>query len=201
MVSKTPKPERKQRLLPSVGDLSVEHPQRIPFPPTAAGVEGVYGPLTNGQRIARHLKAEIVAGISALSAALLRHGALEAELRELIIVRTGYQIGSAYEVHQHRSLALRLGVPVAKLDALALVTPEGLTNDEAAVIRFVDEIVTCNRPTDETLSDLRTRLSDGEILEIVIVTGNWWSLARMLETAAVPLDAGTIGELGVVSED
>lgn len=190
-----------QRLLPSVADLSAQQEQRIPFPPTDSDEVGVYGPLTNGQRIARHLTPEIVAGISAQSGALLRHGALNPGLRELIIVRTGYQVGCYYEVRQHRSLALRLGVPLEKLDALALVVPQGLSDDETAVIAFVDEIITSNRPTDTTLSNLRARFSDGEILEVVVVTGNWWLLARMLETAGVPLDVGTIGEFGVTPSE
>lgn len=187
-------------LLPSVKELSVDQPQRLPYPSIPEGETGVYGAITNGQRIAYHLKPEVRAGISAISGALLRHGALDPAMREMIIVRTGYRTASAYEVHQHRSLARRLGVSDAKLDMLACVDPQGLEANERALIAFVDELLTRNRPTDAALADLRTHFDNGQVMEIVAVTGNWWMLSRMLETAGVPLDKGTIGEKGVAAE-
>ena len=97
-------------LLASVSELDFNPKLRIPFPLGGEGERGVYGPITNGQRIARHLAPEVLKGVGVLSAALLRDGALDAALRELIIVRVGYLAASAYEVVQHRSLAERLGV-------------------------------------------------------------------------------------------
>ena len=184
--------------LASLAELDFKPQQRIPFPLVDKGERGIYGPITNGQRIARHLAPEVLKGVGALSAALLRDGALDAVLRELIIVRVGYLAGSAYEVVQHRSLAQRLGVSPAKLDALACVTPAGLEAHEVAAIAFVDELIARNRTSDTVLNEVRRHFSDGQVLEIIFVTGNWWTLARMLETAGVPLDSGTIGAHGVV---
>ncbi|MCI0148831.1 carboxymuconolactone decarboxylase family protein [Paraburkholderia sediminicola] len=188
-------------LLPSVAALSSEPVQRMPYPQSSTEQTGVYGPITNGQRMARHLNPEIVAGIGAQSGALLRHGSLSPMLREMIIVRTGYRTGSAYEVYQHRSLALSVGVTEEKLDTLACVHPTGLEESERAAIAFVDELLTINRPTDEALNAVRSHFSNAQVMEIVVVTGNWWLLARMLETAGVPLDSGNIGQHGVSKED
>ena len=58
------------------------------------------------------------------------------------------------------------------------------------------------RPT----KDLAARLNEALILyragyaKIIMVTGNWWTLARMLETAGVSLDEGKIGEHGVAKD-
>lgn len=192
-----PKSCPESALLPSARAMRSDHPQRIPYPEGNADDVGVYGKLTNGQRISGHLSAEVKAGIGAQSGALLRNGLLSPALREMIIVRTGYHTASAYEVTQHRSLGASLGVSEAKLDALACVRPAGLEADEAAVIAFVDELLTMNRPNDATVAAVRERFTDGQLMEIIFVTGNWWTLARMLETAGIPIDARRIGDAGL----
>jgi AhpD family alkylhydroperoxidase len=187
--------------LTTLTELDHDWPQRIPFPPGGEGETGVYGPLTNGQRIARHLTPKVLSGVGAISGALLRDGLLPPAMRELIIVRVGYLTACAYEVYQHRSLARRLGVTEAKLDALASVDPVALDERERAVVAFVDDLVTKNRPSDGVVDGVRHHLTDGEVMEVIVVVGNWWMLGRMLETAGVPLDSGTIGERGVMGAD
>lgn len=184
-------------LLPGARDLRTDRPQRIPYPEGNENDTGVYGKLTNGQRISGHVRPEIKAGIGAQSGALLRNGALPPALREMIIVRTGYHTASIYEVAQHRSLAASLGVSEAKLDMLACTKAGGLDAKEAAAIALVDELLTVNRPSDPVLAEARKYFSDGEVIEIIFVTGNWWTLARVLETTGVPLDERRIGDGGV----
>jgi alkylhydroperoxidase family enzyme len=183
--------------LPSVACLEGVVSQRIPYPSSIANESGLYGPLTNGQRIARHLTSSVLEGVTAMSSALMRRGVLPPALRELIIVRTGYHAGSRYEVIQHASLAERLGVSRAKLEALAYVEPQGLDPKERAAIRFVDELLERTRPRDEVLGEMNEYFGYPEIFEIIFVTGNWWTLARMLETAGIPLDEDRIGNHGV----
>jgi alkylhydroperoxidase family enzyme len=188
-------------LLQSIVRMPGQQKQRIPYPSVEnAETTGIYGPITNGQRIARHLSPKVLAGVGTLSAALLRDGELDAKLREMIIVRVGYQTASVYEVVQHRSLAGRLGVSDKTLDALACVDPVGLGESEKAAIMFVDELVSINRPTDRALESVRGHYSDGAVLEMIVVAANWWMLARMLETAGVPLDSERIGTHGVIDE-
>jgi 4-carboxymuconolactone decarboxylase len=183
--------------LPSVREMSGNVPQRIPYPPGSNDDVGIYGALTNGQRISRYLPPKVTAGISAQSGALMRDGSLAPSLREMIIVRTGYRTASLYEVAQHRSLAERYGVTQSKLQALACIDPRGLDADEQAAIAFVDELLTRNRPRDNVLADVRRHFTDGQVIEMIFVTGNWWTLARMLETAGIPLDEDRIGTHGI----
>jgi alkylhydroperoxidase family enzyme len=183
--------------LPSVESMECAVPQRIPYPSPIENESGIYGPLTNGQQIARHLAPKVLEGVTAMSSALMRHGLLPAPLRELIIVRTGYHAGSRYEVVQHASLAERHGVSRAKLEALAYVDPQGLDPKERAAIRFVDELLDRTRPRDEILGELKGYFGYPEIFEIIFITGNWWTLARMLETAGIPLEEGRIGNHGI----
>lgn len=184
-------------LLPTVMELAETRPQRIPYPVVDPGEQGVYGPITNGQLFARHLQKAVSDGVSTLAGALLREGALPPGLREMIIVRVGYLTGSLYEVAQHRSLGERLGISVETLDSLAARTPTALAAGEAAMIGFVDALINTHRVDDETLSAVRAQFEDTQVIEAVVVVGNWWMLSRLLATGDVPLDEGRIGERGV----
>jgi 4-carboxymuconolactone decarboxylase len=112
----------------------------------------------------------------------------------MIIVRVGYHTNSVYEVEQHRSLAMKFNVEEKRLDALACKLPPDLSEAESAVIAFVDELITVNRPSDSVLDRVRSHFDDGELLEMIFVAGNWWTLARMLETAGIPLEERRIGD-------
>lgn len=179
-------------LLPSIARLDANPRERIPVPPPVDGAEALYGPPTNGQRISLHLNPPIKAGLVALGNSLMTEGLLEPALRQMIIVRIGYLSGSAYEVYQHRSLAARFGVSEQKLDALACIDPPGLSFEETAMIAFVDEVEKNVRPSDAALEAVLEIYSQSQVLEAVMVCGMWMLLARMLETAGVPLDDRTI---------
>jgi 4-carboxymuconolactone decarboxylase len=187
-------------ILPAALAMKADYPQRIAYPTHNEHDEGVYGKLTNGQRIAGHLASKVREGMQALSAALLRDGALPPDLREIIIVRVGYQTSSFYEVDQHGSLAERLGVPREKVLSLACRTPSGLTEAETAMIAFVDALLTTHVPDNAVLEAVRRQFSIAQVLEMVFVTGNWWTLSRMLATAGIPSDTRKIGETGVVAK-
>jgi len=187
-------------ILPSALSMKTAFPQRIPYPECSEQEAGVYGTLTNGQRIAGLLPPAVRTGMQALSGALLRDGALPPALREMIIVRVGYRTANHYEVDQHGSLAERVGVPHNKLLALACIHPSGLSEGERAAIAYVDALLTEYEPDDATLQAVRSHFSDGEVLEMVFVTGMWWTLSRMLATAGIPSDSRKIGEQGVFTE-
>lgn len=186
--------QRREALLPGVAEMTADFPQRIPYPAGNEAQRGIYGTLTNGQRMTGHLSAEIEEGVRSQSRALMGRGALPASLREMIIVRVGYLCNSTYEVEQHLSLAIKCGVPAEKLDALACRNPAGLGDAECAVIDFVDDLVSRNRPRDEILERVLKWFGISAVMEMIFVTGNWWTLARMLETAGVPLDESRIGD-------
>ena len=191
-----PTDRAESEILPAALAMNANPVQRIAYPESADDEAGVYGRMTNGQRISGYLPKAIQDGITAQSIALLRDGALASDLRELIIVRTGYHTASAYEVVQHRSLSESLGVSSKLLDELACISPKGLGAAETSMIAFVDELLTRNRPSDSALQDVLAHFTIGQVIEIIFVTGNWWTLARMLETAGVPLDERKIGDAG-----
>ena len=189
----------KEQLLPGVSDLTCQYEQRILPPTETEESQGVYGSLTNGQRISLHLTRDVRDGVSALAGALLRHGALSAQHREMIIVRVGYVEGSVYEIVQHRSLAKSLGVPDEKLDALACREPSGLDAAESALVAFIDQQLEQSRVSDESLALVRQYFTETQIVEAIVVTGNWWMLSRLVDTAGAPLEERRIGTDGVAA--
>lgn len=184
-------------LLPGVAEMTTDYPQRIAAPSGSEDANGVYGPLTNGQRVSLHLNPAVREGMSAMSGALLREGSLEAGHREMIIVRVGYVENSIYEVVQHASLAESVGVPKAKIDNLACEKPRGLDSAERALMTFVDEQLATSRASDEALADMRAHFSESQIVEAILVIGNWWMISRMMETSGAQIEDRRIGTGGV----
>lgn len=180
--------------LPGAAAMKTEIRQRIPYPADVEDDNSLYGGMTNGQRISGYLNKSVRDGIMAQSGALLKNGDLDPVLRELIIVRIGYTLGSYYEVDQHSSLARSLGVSEEKLLSLACTRPRHLNDSESAMIAFVDGLLQGNEVPDDILSGVQSNFTNGQVLEMIWVTGNWWTLARMLSVAGVPVDEEKIGE-------
>lgn len=185
--------EQHAQLLPYVETMHAPRAQRFAFPDICESQEGLYGALTNGQRITHHLHKPVMDGIVGLSGALMKNGLLDACIREIVIVRTGYLTGSAYEVEQHASLATRLGVAQSTLDALKYVVPIGLSAREVATVNFVDELVNNSHPSDSAVLNAQMFFSVPQLFEIIAVTGNWWTLSRILCTSGVAIDEDRIG--------
>ena len=165
---------------------------RIPYPAEGLSLPEV---LENGmrtinvQRMLMHLTPAIRDKMTPFSMSLLQEGILDPILRELALVRVGLLSKAAYEVHHHDALAWTVGVPQAKLDALRMdEIGDPFTPQEQAVLRFTDDVVKNVRPGDATLAQLQTYLSSAEIIELVLVTGMYMTVSRILETFGVELD-------------
>ena len=184
--------------IPAHDEGDTPSPQRFSYPPEHDPGNGIFGGRkNNAERMLEYLPPKVLAALTALSAALMHNGRLAPELRELAIVRVGYLSGSLYEANQHGSLALSLGVPRNKLENMACISPKGLSPVEGPAIGFVDELVRQAHPSDVALASVRKQLDDPEILELVMVTGQWMMAARLLETTGVPMDDVAIGDNGV----
>ncbi|WP_334162533.1 carboxymuconolactone decarboxylase family protein [Phenylobacterium sp.] len=109
--------------------------------------------------------------LKAFSAYPMRDAALDAQLRELAIVRTGYARGSQFVFSQHCKAARRAGVPEAKIEAVPYWTvAEVFTPLERAVLAYVDgTILEGGRVHDEVFGRLRAGLPDDQILMLTYV--------------------------------
>lgn len=133
----------------------------------------------------------LLQGFFAFGNRILYSTDLEPELREMVIVRVAHLCKSAYELVQHERFIAELGVPADKIAALGVGASDPIFNDrERAVLAFVDDTVLNVRASDETLAAVSRHMSPRQIVELILVAGNYRMLASMLETCGVEIEDG-----------
>ncbi|MBV1918727.1 MAG: carboxymuconolactone decarboxylase family protein [Sphingomonadaceae bacterium] len=133
-------------------------------------------------------------GFNALAKGLMRTSPLDPKLRELAILRVGYISNATYELFQHEPCGRFVGLTDAQIAAIkAGDTSSGQLDDEqVAVLNFVDDIVHNVRASDETLAAVRNYLDDVQLIDLIIVTGNYMTVCRFLETTGIEIDEEAI---------
>ncbi len=124
------------------------------------------------------------------SGKLMPGGKLPRRLTELVIVRVAHLRGCGYEMDHHLRLARRVGATEADLErVLAGPAADGWTAPERAVLTAVDELVATKDISDATWADLRTSYDDRRLVELLLLVGNYDSLATTLLTLRVQPDS------------
>jgi alkylhydroperoxidase family enzyme len=128
-------------------------------------------------------------------AALLSDLALDPLLRELAILRVARLTPHAeYEWVQHAAIARSVGAGDDQVAALERDDPEAsvFSDEQRLVIRFTTEVVEDARPAPKTLEDVLAALSPREVVELLMVIGQYMMLARVMATTDIELD-GPVG--------
>ncbi|MFF0001078.1 carboxymuconolactone decarboxylase family protein [Streptomyces avermitilis] len=122
---------------------------------------------------------------------LLRRGRLPARLRELLILRTSCNTGARYEWGRHLTLAKAAGVTDADINRIT-EGPEaaGWTDLERHLIRAADELNSGATLSDATWEALTEHFGDAELIEIVMLVGQYHMVAFFLNATGVALDPG-----------
>lgn len=101
---------------------------------------------------------------------------LRAELREMVILVTAEVLDVEYERAHHRIAARRAGVSERKLAALPRWRSSRAFNAaERAVLDYAEQVARSRTVSDETFGELCRHLSEGEIVDLALVTG-WYQL-------------------------
>jgi alkylhydroperoxidase family enzyme len=128
----------------------------------------------------------------AFGGALLSSLELDARLRELAILHVGRLSGAEYEWVQHVPIAHAVGASeedVAAIEAGDL-DADCLGPDVRAALWFTTEVVRDVRASDEALAAVREHLSPREVVELLMVIGQYMLVARVAETAGIEIDEG-----------
>ena len=138
--------------------------------------------------------APVYRGLGQLGGALISGSSLPPKLRELAILRVGYLSGSAYEVFQHEALARHIGMSEAQIDAIRAGDGASPALDQAArdVLAFVEDIVANVRASDATLAEVGKHLDTSQLVDLIIVTGYYMTVCRLLETSGIEIEASPI---------
>ena len=115
--------------------------------------------------------------------ALLRDTAVDPVVREQAILRVAALTpGAEYEWMQHEPIGRAVGMTNEQVEACRAGDPGDV------VLRFTEEVVRDATPSDETFAAMTERFSAQEIVELVLVIGQYMGLARLMATAQIDLD-------------
>lgn len=135
--------------------------------------------------LAAHAEDAFAAWLSYLRAL---HSSLELDpqIRELAILQVAHDERCDYERVQHEAIARRVGVADDQIAAIAAgETPDGLPPEAGHALRAVREIVTDGEATEEAVSKLVAAVGERQAVELVLLVGQYISLARLMKTFAL----------------
>jgi len=122
---------------------------------------------------------------------LLRSSTLEPRLRELIVLRVGWQCRSPYEWGQHVILGRRSGVHDADLERITRgPDADGWSVVEAAALRASDQIVERHTLDDAAWQELTAHFSTKQVLDLIFLVGQYQLVAGALNALRVERDDG-----------
>jgi alkylhydroperoxidase family enzyme len=177
-------------------DAFPNEPQRLPglrdeeIGAQAREALGGWWPPFNLHRVLAHSPATLAAWIG-FGSHILRGNLLDARLRELVILRVGWNARSRYEWGQHAGLSLRLGIPEADILAVA----DGPDADrwtplEAAALRGVDQMMAEYAIEPSTYAALAAALSPAQLVDYVMLVGEFILVSLTLNVFQIELDPG-----------
>ena len=130
----------------------------------------------------------------ALGSALLMTGALPARQREVVILRVAWRTRSVYEWGQHVRIGLDSGLSRAEIDALATEAAESTWSAaDRLAITVTDELCAGDDLTDATWSAAVAEWGETDLIELILLVGNYRMLAGFLNAARVEPDDGLEG--------
>jgi 4-carboxymuconolactone decarboxylase len=113
-------------------------------------------------------------------------------LRELAILRVARLTpGADYEWAQHVPILLAVGGSSAQIAALETddIEAEALGEDGRLVVRFTTQVVLNATPDEDTFNSMSARFTPAEIVQLLLVIGQYMMLARVMATAQLEVDA------------
>lgn len=116
-------------------------------------------------------------------------GTLDARLREIVILRVGWRIGSVYEWSNHAPIGRRAGLTDVELLAVRTADASVLGPADLLAIAVADEVLEHNAVSATTLARARELLGDGDdLIELVAIPGSYRLIGSLLATFSVPLE-------------
>ncbi|MBO0685344.1 MAG: carboxymuconolactone decarboxylase family protein [Candidatus Dormibacteraeota bacterium] len=117
---------------------------------------------------------------------LLRRGRLAGRDRELVILRTAFRCGCAYEWAQHVAIAREAGLSEEEIRRVTEgPTAPGWAPEDATLLSAADELRDAYRIADETWDRLAGRFGEQELIELTMLAGHYALLAGTLNSLGV----------------
>lgn len=120
---------------------------------------------------------------------LLFRGTLPDRDRELAILRVAHRTSCPYELHHHVRIAAEAGLTG---EQIAAVDPahhtKGLDDDQRSLLDAVDELLDSDDISDPRWRALAGRYDDAQLIELVLLVGQYRAIALLINSCRVELD-------------
>lgn len=175
--------------------ISLPHPdqmdadQRRVYDQIVSGPRGkIQGPL----RAALH-NAELADRWQALGALLRYRTTLTPRQSELAILVTGRACDSPFEWYAHRLEAEKVGIEAPIIEALLERRfPDGLSEEDALVVRFAQELNARKSVSNTTYAQALARFGERTLVELTALVGYYTMVAMTLNAHEIPLPEGQV---------
>ncbi|WP_439534666.1 carboxymuconolactone decarboxylase family protein [Polymorphobacter sp.] len=130
--------------------------------------------------------AELLRAWAPLRAHVVLGGALTEAQKEIVILRTGYHWGSAYERAHHVVRGRLAGLSDARIARTAKASEEwGVADEDTALMAATDALLTHGRLSEAELKALDPAL----VLDIMATIGFYTTLAFIVNSFETPIDS------------
>ena len=124
----------------------------------------------------------------------LFQGLIPAQERELAILRIGWLTRAPYEWGQHVEIAKRVKLTAQQVEwVIAGPDADGWSVHQAAVLRGVDEMLGNYCISDATWATLAESWDEPQLIEYLVVVGQYTATAMLQNSLRVPLESGNPG--------
>lgn len=124
-----------------------------------------------------------------LARELLMHGTLPGRVRELAVMRVAARCGSEYEWAQHLPLAARCGLSSDEIRDVALaLDARPWAEADLVLLEAVDALVDDHDLRDETWSALLRFWSDVQLIELLMLVGQYVLVAGVTNSLRVQVE-------------
>lgn len=122
----------------------------------------------------------------------LRAGVIPDRDREILILRTGCNCGSAYELAQHLRIGRAAGLSDDDVARIRLgPAAEGWDPFEADLCRACDELHVDHTISDRTWVALAGRYDEKQMIQAAMIVGYYHLVSFVLNSLGVPIEDGT----------
>lgn len=146
------------------------------------------GRLLHIHQVAGHAP-KLLRAQAAYTMAMREEASLPRDLQELLILRIAQINDSAYEQSVHRPIAVGIGVPLAKIDALASWHDSRLFDaKERAALGYVEQAARSGDVDDATFAVTRQFFSPQEIVELTALIAWYVGNSRFVRALRIAVE-------------
>ena len=129
-----------------------------------------------------------------LAGHIMSTSSLPPRLREIVIMRVGWQTHSEYEWGQHVLMSESAGLTAEDHDRIREgAAAPGWSEEERSLIAATDELLSETMLSDEAWSDLKRCFTAQQILDAIFTVGQYNMLALALNSLGVQRETGVPG--------